>query len=807
MRKSEAFLRSKGIQLFNENHPAYKSLREILIEERRPIIFWLGAGASFDAGIPGWAQLRNLLADAAMERLRDIEGPEGDEAEAAVELAKVQRNLWGAFSTLKRYAGETTYRDEIRKHIAPKDNTQPPDVLKLIWSMPQVKGVITLNLDGLEEKAHRFERQSEMPDVFTGANIKQHVSTIGSHRPFIARLHGHHSDYSSWVFTEDEISNLLRDPGYRAAIDLVLKGSTVVFLGISAEDVAAGGFCQNLAEKGVHFGSHYWITNKVDSNTSEWAEKYGIQKVIYKVTEGENHSDALLDLLKSLNSGRTEEPEGEPIVISQESLTFLPTPKEMRLLDEDQSRTKLNQFAKHLVEAKGGTNTPEYDAFLNEYSLPIHQSWHISDNPGGDQYFGYKVRRKVAGSAFSSIWEVEDASNQRLALKVIQIENLKKGLQLESFRRGVKSQKLLGDSNHKTGFVKVREAFEIPPSVVMEFVDGANLEELSLQSGFDFWSDGLQVALHICRALIAAHGCQYGVLHRDVRPSNIILPYYYYGEYASDLNASQYDVQLLNYDMSWHKEASGKVIPGNALEAGYYAPEMLRHTQDDISRTAKVDSYGIGMTIFYMISKSAPPIAGSTAPDWPEYLAKLRSNNAKNFPISGRLIRRIIETATNPVVSKRATVHEIEGRLNELITSVRDGLQGACIEHIAELLYGEVGGANYDVSNDGRKFSWEVVSGRSIEIEASRSTSEIRMLFVNKQGGQTDWRNIDKNWSSKLDTAKDIFKSGGWKVLPGTTYASRTISLGCSISLSEVRSNFPKVSETLRRGLDKVRID
>ncbi len=177
--------------MFNKNQPSYSTLRDILLEERRPIIFWLGAGVSFDAGIPGWGRLRDLLCEAAMERLRDVEGPEGEEAEAAVELAKVQTDLWRAFSILKQYAGETTYRDEVRKHLEPKDTTLPPEILKKIWKMPQVKGVVTLNLDGLEEKAHRLERQTEMPDVFTGVNIKQHVSTIGSHRPFIARLHGH----------------------------------------------------------------------------------------------------------------------------------------------------------------------------------------------------------------------------------------------------------------------------------------------------------------------------------------------------------------------------------------------------------------------------------------------------------------------------------------------------------------------------------------------------------------------------------------------------------------------------------------
>jgi NAD-dependent SIR2 family protein deacetylase len=38
---------------FNDAHPNFKELRSIISERRMPIIFWVGAGASADAGLPG----------------------------------------------------------------------------------------------------------------------------------------------------------------------------------------------------------------------------------------------------------------------------------------------------------------------------------------------------------------------------------------------------------------------------------------------------------------------------------------------------------------------------------------------------------------------------------------------------------------------------------------------------------------------------------------------------------------------------------------------------------------------------------
>jgi hypothetical protein len=68
-------------------------------------------------------------------------------------------------------------------------------------------------------------------------------------------------------------------------------------------------------------------------------------------------------------------------------------------------------------------------------------------------------------------------SGEFKALKIIQIDNLEKGPQLDSFRRGVKALSYLSAAK-VPGTANLEAAFEIPTAEVMEFIDGDNLTDL-----------------------------------------------------------------------------------------------------------------------------------------------------------------------------------------------------------------------------------------------------------------------------------------------------------------------------------------
>lgn len=110
---------------------------------------------------------------------------------------------------------------------------------------------------------------------------------------------------------------------------------------------------------------------------------------------------------------------------------------------------------------------------------------------------------------------------------MIQIDNIKSGPQIDSFRRGVQSLNYLSRAD-VPGTASIVDAHEIPCAVIMKFIEGSNLSDICSAGGFDFWSEGTRIVINVCSHLEYSHNLPAAVLHRDVRPSNIMVPNYHW---------------------------------------------------------------------------------------------------------------------------------------------------------------------------------------------------------------------------------------------------------------------------------------
>lgn len=376
---------------FNEKHPNFSLLRKVISENRFPIVFWIGAGVSADAHLPTWKSLRDILIKDSTEVLATLPLEEAEKQEVSLNEAEITENLWWAFGIIKEILGFPTYRALIRELLSPSDKVVVPELHKKIWEIEAVRGVITLNIDGLENSGHNLIRPSETIDVFLGKDIKNHMPTIQNRNPFIARLHGQHTDSSSWVFTEREINSLINSDAYRTCINSIFSNYKVIFLGISADDVAAGGFLSKLTQLGIDCGEHYWITNRVDSETNKWCRDSGVLPVPYTVSEGETHTSVISSLLDNIINYKSKDKESKAVVYFGEEIENIPDPKKLKFLDEDEIRYKLNAYAKHILYEGGGrTDTKIYHEFISKYSSSIHQSWHISTNEDSNTFLDTK---------------------------------------------------------------------------------------------------------------------------------------------------------------------------------------------------------------------------------------------------------------------------------------------------------------------------------------------------------------------------------------------------------------------------------
>ena len=170
-----------------------------------------------------------------------------------------------------------------------------------------------------------------------------------------------------------------------------------------------------------------------------------------------------------------------------------------------------------------------------------------------------------------------------VALKVVNPECLGQASILERFKREAELSLKL-DNPHVVRVYAAGEQ-EYQPYLVMEWVEGKNLEdELSVRGRLPP-DDAATIAVHIARALDYVH--RQGIVHRDVKPSNILL--------GSDGNARLSDFGIA--------ARIGETPPAVGVgTAAYLAPEQVSQEPAD----ARSDIYSLGIVMFEMLTGRVP---------------------------------------------------------------------------------------------------------------------------------------------------------------------------------------------------------
>ncbi|TSD85893.1 hypothetical protein FFK22_025195 [Mycobacterium sp. KBS0706] len=344
--------------------------------------------------------------------------------------------------------------------------------------------------------------------------------------------------------------------------------------------------------------------------------------------------------------------------------------------------------------------------------------------------------------------------------------------------------------------------------MIMEYVEGASLNDVVPASMLEPWPGLIYVMSNVCSHLIYSHNLPQGVMHRDVRPSSIMIPNIFSYLEENILNhTDRFEVILLNYDMSWHANAKGQSISGNIEEAGYYAPEQLKG-DGDAARTTLVDSYGVGMSLFYAFARVPPPTGGSAAKEWEEMLeTKIRNEPGLQWRSLPERLRRLIRQATCPNQKDRLNMTQIKAELDLLAAAVEGAYEKLPVDYWAEEILSRSEEYKYEVAINGYEFSRSAKLGRVVSVVGDIKSNSVSVVFKNQATGIENRTGIDKLWSAKLKSAKDILASHGWEPEDDSRYRSMEILLKASISVTDIRKNLDKVVSGLKKGLNQVKLD
>ena len=208
----------------------------------------------------------------------------------------------------------------------------------------------------------------------------------------------------------------------------------------------------------------------------------------------------------------------------------------------------------------------------------------------------YRLERELGGGGMSRVFQADDvALGRSVVIKVLHPE-LAAGVNAERFKREVQLSARLQHPH----IVPVLTAGEVNglPYYVMPFVKGESLQARIARGPLSI-AEVVNIMADVAKALAYAHAD--GVVHRDIKPDNILL---------SGNAAAVADFGIAKAISSSRREDAGLTSVGTSLgTAGYMAPEQVA---GDPSLDHRADIYALGCVAYEMLTGSAP-FAGKSA--------------------------------------------------------------------------------------------------------------------------------------------------------------------------------------------------
>lgn len=182
--------------------------------------------------------------------------------------------------------------------------------------------------------------------------------------------------------------------------------------------------------------------------------------------------------------------------------------------------------------------------------------------------------------------------NRDVAVKYMQTHRSHDPTLLERFHREARAAAKIDHPNVVTIY-DVAESEDGRPYIVMEFVDGTPLSKLIAAEPLD--SEHVAcIGAGIARGLAAAH--ELGLVHRDVKPANVII------DLAGKPHLSDFGLA-----QAADEHVAELTSPGLFLgSANYVAPEQARSGE----ATPKSDLYALGAVMYQMCTGSPPFVGG-----------------------------------------------------------------------------------------------------------------------------------------------------------------------------------------------------
>ena len=197
----------------------------------------------------------------------------------------------------------------------------------------------------------------------------------------------------------------------------------------------------------------------------------------------------------------------------------------------------------------------------------------------------YEIAAKIGTGGMADVYKAKDHKlNRNVAVKILKAEFRKDATFVKKFRSEAQAAAGLTHPN----IVSVYDVGDDEGVyyIVMELIEGITLKEYINKKGRLSVKEATSIAIQVCMGLEAAHN--HGIIHRDVKPQNIII-------------SNDGKVKVTDFGIA--RAASSNTISSNVMGSVHYSsPEQVRGGYSD----EKSDIYSLGITLYEMVTGQVP---------------------------------------------------------------------------------------------------------------------------------------------------------------------------------------------------------
>ena len=277
-----------------------------------------------------------------------------------------------------------------------------------------------------------------------------------------------------------------------------------------------------------------------------------------------------------------------------------------------------------------------------------------------DKYVGkrldgrYEITDLLGVGGMANVYKANDIKEGTVvAVKILKDEFSKNSEFLRRFKNESKAIALLSHPN----IVRVVDVSfgDRIQYIVMEYVSGITLKQYIEQQGVLTWKEAVHFTVQVLRALQHAH--DNGIVHRDVKPQNIML-------------LQDGTIKVMDFGIARFARGDSKTITDKAIGSVHYiSPEQARGDKVD----EKTDIYSVGVMLYEMLTGKLPFEADSavsvaimqmqspvrkpreineTIPEGLEEITirAMQKDPAKRYQSAAEMLRDIDEFKRNPSI-------------------------------------------------------------------------------------------------------------------------------------------------------------